>query len=340
MRQRRDHVGDDDERVAAEDPRQRALVLGLELVVELLLDPGADLLADRLGVHPGGDPLDQPQDQAQVLHVGADRRGDARVLDLDRHLPAVEQGRAVDLADRGRRDRLLVEVLEHVGQALVELLLDHLAHVLEGDRRGGVAQRARACAGTPRGTPRGPGRRRGTTAPARPSSPRPSSSPARRRSARRPRCGGARAPPRVPRAERATLAARVPACRSAWPAARPPIFAVRPTREVGILSFATASGRASLHLGSGDDVVGAVRPADPGLVAAVVVVAEQDQRRVLAQRRARLVALGVERRARSGRTGCARARRRPWSGRCGPDGCGSAAGSFSSLSMIEVLRSA
>ena len=50
-RERGDDVGDDDERMAAEDPRQRALVLGLELVVELLLDPGADLLADRLRVH-------------------------------------------------------------------------------------------------------------------------------------------------------------------------------------------------------------------------------------------------------------------------------------------------
>ena len=39
---------------------------------------------------------------------------------------------------------------------------------------------------------------------------------------------------------RATFAAWVPACRIACPAASPPILAVRPTREVGILSFATA----------------------------------------------------------------------------------------------------
>ena len=42
-RERADHVGHDDERVAGEDARQRALVLGLELVVELLDDPLADL---------------------------------------------------------------------------------------------------------------------------------------------------------------------------------------------------------------------------------------------------------------------------------------------------------
>ena len=46
----RDDVGDDDERVAAEDARQAPLVLGLELVVELLLDARADLGAQRLGV--------------------------------------------------------------------------------------------------------------------------------------------------------------------------------------------------------------------------------------------------------------------------------------------------
>ena len=43
-----------------------------------------------------------------------------------------------------------------------------------------------------------------------------------------------------------------------------------------------------------DDVVAAVGPADPGLVAAVVVVAEQHERRRLAERGARLVALGVD----------------------------------------------
>src|SRR4051794_38309889 len=51
---------------------------------------------------------------------------------------------------------------------------------------------------------------------------------------------------------------------------------------------------AALHPRAGDDVVAPVGPADPRLVAAVVVVAEQHERRLLAQRRARLVALGVD----------------------------------------------
>src|SRR5207248_901275 len=51
---------------------------------------------------------------------------------------------------------------------------------------------------------------------------------------------------------------------------------------------------ALLDLRAADDVVGAVGPAHPRLVAAVVVVAEQDERGRLAHGGARLVALGVQ----------------------------------------------
>src|SRR5579884_3267553 len=67
--------------------------------------------------------------------------------------------------------------------------------------------------------------------------------------------------------------------------------AVRPTREVGILSLAIALPP---DLRAGDDVIGAVRPAHPRLLAAVVVVGQEDQRRRLAERDAGLRALGVE----------------------------------------------
>src|SRR5580704_17383450 len=49
-RERTDDLGYNDERVSLEDPRQRALVLSLELVVELLSDALADLARDRLDV--------------------------------------------------------------------------------------------------------------------------------------------------------------------------------------------------------------------------------------------------------------------------------------------------
>ena len=85
--------------------------------------------AERLRVEAGRDALHQPQDQPEVLHVGADGAGDARVLDLDRDVAPVVQRGAVDLADRGGGDRLLVEVGEDLVERLAELLLDHLAHV-------------------------------------------------------------------------------------------------------------------------------------------------------------------------------------------------------------------
>ena len=68
--------------------------------------------------------------------------GDARVLDLDRDLAAVVQPRAVDLADRGGGDRLGSNVGEDLVQRLLELGLDHLAHVVEAHLRRRVAQRA------------------------------------------------------------------------------------------------------------------------------------------------------------------------------------------------------
>src|SRR5262245_6472700 len=108
---------------------------------------------------------------------------------------------------------------------------------------------------------------------------------------------------------RATLAARVPAWRMAWPAAKPPIFAVRRTREVGMLSRAinqmleplvepilasAGEGSARRDLRARDDVVRAVGPAHPRLVPAVVVIAEQDQRGRIAHRRARLRPFWIE----------------------------------------------
>ena len=136
----RDDVGDDDERVAAEDARQAPLVLGLELVVELLLDARADLGAQRLGVEARRDRLHEPQDHPEVLHVRAHRGVDARVLDLDRDVAPVVEARLVDLADRGGGDRHRVERLEDLVERLVVLLLDDLLHVLEGDLRRRVAQ--------------------------------------------------------------------------------------------------------------------------------------------------------------------------------------------------------
>src|SRR5947209_952726 len=123
-RERSDDFRDADERMPTEDPGQRALVLGLDLVVELLLDPLADLLTDRLRIESRGDPLGQAQNQAQVLHVRTHGRSDARILDLHGDAPSVCERRAIDLADRRSGYRLLVELAEHLVQGIVQLLLD------------------------------------------------------------------------------------------------------------------------------------------------------------------------------------------------------------------------
>ena len=67
-----------DERVAAEDPRHRALVGGLELVVELLVDPQrGSPAAIPCDVEAGRHPREQPHDHPEVLEVGAHGARDA-----------------------------------------------------------------------------------------------------------------------------------------------------------------------------------------------------------------------------------------------------------------------
>lgn len=67
------------------------------LVVELLEDLLANFRSERLGVDLGCDPVEQPQKQVEILHVGPDRGVDAGGLDLDRDLAAVAQLGPVDL---------------------------------------------------------------------------------------------------------------------------------------------------------------------------------------------------------------------------------------------------
>ena len=89
---------------------------------------------------------------------------------------------------------------------------------------------------------------------------------------------------------------------------------------IGSRPSTLARASAALDLRPRDDVVGAVRPAHPGLVAAVVVVAQQHERRRLAQRRERLARPRDPPRARRGRTRWTPTPRRPSSARCGPGG--------------------
>ena len=101
----------------AHQPLDAALVLRLELVVELLPDPLAHLPGQRLRIEPRRQPLDERQQQHRVAQIGFDRLRDPGILDLHDHLLAVDGRGAMDLADRRRGEGTLVEVGEHASAA-------------------------------------------------------------------------------------------------------------------------------------------------------------------------------------------------------------------------------
>ena len=128
------------ERMPAVGARDGAVVLRLELVVELLGDPLAQLRVHRLDVQAGREPLDERQQQGEVAQVGVDRLGHAGVLHLDRHVVPFASDRTVHLADRRGGERLLVELREDDRGLVAQLLAQQLRHLLERQRRDVVAQ--------------------------------------------------------------------------------------------------------------------------------------------------------------------------------------------------------
>ena len=77
----------------------------------------------------------------EQLDVALDLPRRVRPLHLDDDLPAVRQHRAVHLADRRGRDRLLLELEEQPLDRLPELLADRALDVLERERAHVVLQR-------------------------------------------------------------------------------------------------------------------------------------------------------------------------------------------------------
>ena len=117
----------------------------LELVVELLADEAGELVDQVVDV-----------DEVERAHALSDQAGGlveqgdvvldlircVRPLHLDDDLIAVRQHRAVHLADRRRRDRRLAELEERLLERQSQLLLDHLAHLRERERRHVVLEAA------------------------------------------------------------------------------------------------------------------------------------------------------------------------------------------------------
>ena len=122
------------ERMPPHQPLDRPLILGLELVIELLGDPLSHLGGERLGVQSGREPLDERQQQRRIAQVRIDGLGDTRILDLHGHLVAVDGCGAMHLANRRRGERTLVEVAEHAPQRPAELLSHELLEIRERAR--------------------------------------------------------------------------------------------------------------------------------------------------------------------------------------------------------------
>ena len=122
------HLGHPDGRLVRPERPHPLLGLGLVPVVALGEQPLAH------GAHDVGEvraqhPLEHPGERARVGQVGRDGLPHPRVLHLHDDLAAVVAPGGVDLPDRGRGDRLLLEA----GEVLVEraeLLLDHGEHHL------------------------------------------------------------------------------------------------------------------------------------------------------------------------------------------------------------------
>ncbi|MEZ5239355.1 MAG: hypothetical protein R2716_10565 [Microthrixaceae bacterium] len=129
----RGHV---DEGVSLVGPGEQELVVGLAAVVELLEQALAQLLDDGLGIEAREQQAQHREQQVGVREVRPDRIRHARVLNLDRHLPALRGRGAVDLSDRGRRDGLGVPAGEDLTGVGAELLAQHGLGELGAHRRG------------------------------------------------------------------------------------------------------------------------------------------------------------------------------------------------------------
>jgi hypothetical protein len=127
--------------VAAAQPLDPPLILRLELVV----DPLAQLRGEGFHVEAGREPLDERQQQHRVAQVGLDRLRDPRILDLHDDVVALERRRSVDLADRRRRKRSLVELEEDAAERPAELVSHQPLELRERDRWDVVAELGELC---------------------------------------------------------------------------------------------------------------------------------------------------------------------------------------------------
>ena len=115
----------------------RARVARLDAEVELLAQAGAELVDEVHHVVLGAPRragLDDPTELVEHREVDGHRLVDPGADDLDHHRGTVGQRGPVYLTDRRGRDRIPVELREHVIDRCVELLLEHLGDVVAARR--------------------------------------------------------------------------------------------------------------------------------------------------------------------------------------------------------------
>ncbi len=123
--------------VVSEVPSKRLGVPSFARVVELAADLLRELVDELVRVDEveGADAfLDHAGGLVEQREVGVDLARRVGPLHLDRDAVPVRQDGAVHLADRGRRDRPLLELDEELLELEPELALDDLAH--RGERHG------------------------------------------------------------------------------------------------------------------------------------------------------------------------------------------------------------
>jgi hypothetical protein len=140
-----EHARDVDVRVAGEVAVECGGVPRLETVIQLVTDRPRELVHElaRVDEIERTDAfLRDPRSLVEQREIRLDLSRRARALHLHRDLPSVREGRAVDLADRRGRDRLLVELGKQLVEAEAEVLLDDLLDLVERERTDVVLQSA------------------------------------------------------------------------------------------------------------------------------------------------------------------------------------------------------
>ncbi len=129
-----------DDRVSLVIPSEELLIFSFQYVVDLFAQPLAQLIDERACVQTRECRSGNPSQQCDVAHVRSDGAGDAWVLNLDRHGPALRGDRPVNLSDGGRRERQWVPPREDPLRDIAQLVSDHGARQRRAHRRSVVLE--------------------------------------------------------------------------------------------------------------------------------------------------------------------------------------------------------